>query len=41
MARYKHIDNGPRFLAVDLQQQLLYGTFEFALNHLIDALGFA
>ena len=36
MARYKHIDTSPRFLAVDLQRQLLSGTFEHALNHLID-----
>jgi transposase len=36
MARYKHIDTSPRFLAVDLQRQLLPGTFEHALNHLID-----
>lgn len=36
MARYKHIDTGPRFLAVDLQRQLLPGTFEHALNYLID-----
>lgn len=36
MARYKHIDTSPRFLAVDLQRQLLPGTFEYALNHLID-----
>ncbi len=36
MARYKHIDTSPRFLAVDLQQQLLPGTFEHALNHLLD-----
>lgn len=28
MARYKHIDTSPRFLAVDLQRQLLPGTFE-------------
>jgi hypothetical protein len=32
----KHIDTSPRFLAVDLQQQLLPGTFEYAMNHLID-----
>ena len=37
MARYKHIDTGPRFLAVDLQRQLLPGTFEYAMNHLIDS----
>ena len=36
MARHKHIDTSPRFLAVDLQRQLLPGTFEHALNHLID-----
>jgi hypothetical protein len=32
MARYKHIDTSPRFLAVDLQRQLLPGTFEHALS---------
>ncbi len=36
MARYKHIDTSPRFLAVDLERQLLPGSFEHALNHLID-----
>ena len=36
MARYKHIDTSPRFLAVDLCKQLLPGSFEHALNHLID-----
>lgn len=36
MARYKHIDTSPRFLAVDLQRQLLPNTFEHAMNHLID-----
>ena len=36
MARYKHIDTSPRFLAVDLQRQLLPGSFEHSLNHLID-----
>lgn len=36
MARYKHIDTSPRFLAVDLERQLLPGTFEHALCHLID-----
>jgi len=34
MARYKHIDTSPRFFAVDLQR--LPGTFEHALNHLLD-----
>lgn len=36
MARYKHIDTSPRFLAVDLERQLLPGTFEHALNYLLD-----
>ena len=36
MARYKYIDTNPRFLAVDLAKQLLPGTFEHALNHLLD-----
>ena len=36
MARYKHIDTSPRFLAVDLQRQLLPGTFEHAMSHLLD-----
>jgi len=36
MARYKHIDTSPRFLAVDLERQLLPGTFEHALDYLID-----
>ena len=36
MARYKHIDTSPRFLPVDLTRQLLPGTFEHALNHLLD-----
>ncbi|MBI5918292.1 MAG: hypothetical protein HY849_02805 [Nitrosomonadales bacterium] len=36
MAHYKHIDTSPRFLAVDLEQQLLPGTFEYAPNHLLE-----
>lgn len=36
MARYKYIDTKPRFLAVDLARQLLPGTFEHALNYLLD-----
>jgi transposase len=36
MARYKHIDTSPRFIAVDLQRQLHPGTFEHALNYLVD-----
>ena len=36
MARDKYIDTNPQFLAVDLARQLLPGTFEHALNHLLD-----
>jgi hypothetical protein len=36
MARYKTIDTSPKFLPVDLARQLLPGTFEHALNHLLD-----
>jgi len=28
MARYKPIDTNPRFIAIDLERQLLPGTFE-------------
>jgi hypothetical protein len=30
MARYKRIDTSPRFLAVDLERQLLSGSFAHA-----------
>ena len=36
MARYKHIDTSPKFIPVDLHRQLLPGTIEHALCHLID-----
>jgi len=36
MARYKRIDTSPKFLPVVLCEQLLPGTFEHALNHLLD-----
>jgi len=36
MARYKDVDTGTKLLAVDLSRQLLPGTFEHALNHLVD-----
>jgi transposase len=36
MARYKTIDTSPRFLAVDLERQLVPGTFEHALHWLIE-----
>jgi hypothetical protein len=35
MARYKPIDTSPRFLAVDLERQLLPGTFEHALHWIV------
>jgi len=38
MARYKHIDMSPRLLPVDLQAQLVPGTFAHALHHLVDEL---
>lgn len=37
MARYKTIDTSPHFLAVDLERQLIPGTFVHALNHLIES----
>lgn len=44
MARYKKIDTSPRFLAVDLERQLVPGTFEHALHwiveHELDLTGF-
>lgn len=36
MARYKYIDTQPRLLPVDLAAQLLPGTFEHALHHLLE-----
>jgi transposase len=36
MARYKRIDTGLKLLPVDFSAQLLPGTFEHALSHLID-----
>ena len=36
MARYKQLDTNPQFVAIDLARQLLPGTFEHALNHLLD-----
>ncbi len=35
IARYKYIDTNPKCLAVDLAAQLLPGTFEHALHHLV------
>jgi len=36
MARYKMINTSPRFLALDLRQHLVAGTFEHALDWLVD-----
>ena len=36
MARYKNIDRSPRFLPVVLDAQLMSGSFEYALDYLID-----
>ncbi len=36
MARYKEVDTQPRFLPIDLARQLPPGSFEHALNHLLD-----
>jgi transposase len=36
MARYKTIDRSSRFVAVDFSRQLLPGTFEHALDYLIE-----
>ena len=36
MARFKLIDMSPRLLPVDFAEQVLPGTFEYALCHLVD-----
>jgi len=36
MARYKVVDLSPRFLAVDLEKQLLPGSFAHAVHHLLE-----
>src|SRR5688572_28629285 len=36
MARYKLVDRSPRLLAIDLAAQLVPGSFEYALDRLID-----
>ncbi len=36
MARYKPLHQGVKLLAVDFDQQILPGTFEHALRHLVD-----
>ncbi|MGH8700984.1 MAG: transposase, partial [Burkholderiales bacterium] len=36
MARYKIVDRSPRFLPVVLDAQLMAGSFEYALDYLID-----
>lgn len=36
MARYKYIDTNPKFIPIDLARQLMPGTFEYALHHLLE-----
>lgn len=36
MARYKELDAGPRLVALDFSKQFLPGTFEHALDYLLD-----
>ncbi|SKA97160.1 Transposase [Thiothrix eikelboomii] len=36
MARYKPIHQGIKLLALDFDRQILPGTFEYALRHLVD-----
>jgi transposase len=36
MPRYKYIDTQPKLLPIDLARQFLPGTFEHAVNHLLD-----
>jgi transposase len=36
MARYKRIDRDARFIPVVLEEQIVPGTFEFAVDHLVD-----
>ena len=36
MPRYKPVDTGMKLLPIDLSVQLLPGTFEHALSHLVD-----
>lgn len=36
LARYKHIDTNPRFLAVDFHKQLLPGALAHTVNHLLE-----
>ena len=36
MARYKALNTNPWFLACDLERQLLQGSFEHAVHHLLD-----
>ena len=38
MARYRRIDLSPRLLPVDLEVQLVPGTFAHAVHHLVDDL---
>ena len=36
MARYREVDRSPKFIAVDFAAQILPGTFEHAVDVLVD-----
>jgi hypothetical protein len=37
MARFKYTDNSQgQFIAVNLKEQIAFGTFEWAVSHIID-----
>ena len=36
MARFKEVDRNPRFLPIVLEAQLQPGSFEYALDYLVD-----
>lgn len=38
MAKYKFVDMTPRLLPLDLEAQLVAGSFAHALHHVIDTL---
>jgi hypothetical protein len=40
MARFKYADNSQgQFIAVNLKEQIAFGTFEWAVSHVIDKTG--
>jgi hypothetical protein len=37
MARFKYTDNSQgQFIAINLKEQIAFGTFEWAVSHIID-----